>query len=273
MKLGISSYTYAWSVGVPGREPAEPWNEMKLLQKAVELEVDCLQIADNLPLHLMEEVRLLLLKQRAVEQGIVLEVGARGMVPELLVRYIEIADLLASPMLRFVIDGPAFTPSVEEVIAIIKGALPELESRNLRLAIENHDRFKARQFLEIVKGSGSERVGICLDSVNSMGAGEGIETITTLLAPYAFNLHIKEFVVKRHPHLMGFTIEGRPVGQGQLPVGWMLEQLGPLCQSAILEQWTPPEATMEETMTREQAWAEQSIDYLRTNFFPRNQYT
>ncbi len=273
MKLGISSYTYTWSVGMPGYKPSRPWDELMLLQKAAELGVDCLQIADNLPLHGMEEKRLSGLKQAAENANIDLEVGARGMVPELLSRYIEIADLMGSPILRFVIDGPGFTPSVEEVVTIIKGALPELERKGIRLAIENHERLTAREFLEIVQGSESELVGICLDSVNSMGAGEGIETITTFLAPYAFNLHIKEFIVERHPHMMGFSIEGRPVGQGQLPLGWMLEQLGPQCRSAILESWTPPEATLEETMAKEEDWAKQSIAYLKSNYFPQNNRT
>jgi hypothetical protein len=58
MKLGISSYTYTWSVGVPGSEPEKPWDEKMLVSKAAELEVDCLQLADNLPLHLMDEPRL-----------------------------------------------------------------------------------------------------------------------------------------------------------------------------------------------------------------------
>jgi len=268
MKLGISSYTYTWSVGVPGSEPREPWDEWMLLRKAAELEVDCLQIADNLPLHRMDEQRLLTLKSSAMEAGIDLEVGARGMTRDMLQRYLEIAELLGAPILRFVIDGPDFTPSVEEATAILRSAVPELEKRGIRLAIENHDRLQARQFLDIVQGSQSEYVGICLDSVNSMGAGEGIETITSFLAPYTFNLHIKEFVVERHPHMMGFTIEGRPVGQGQLPLAWMMEQLGPQCRSAILESWTPPEENLEKTMAKEASWAIESIKYLKSNYFP-----
>jgi sugar phosphate isomerase/epimerase len=267
MKLGISSYTYTWSVGVPGSEPEKPWDELELIKKAAELEVGCLQIADNLPLHLMDEQRLRNLKKQAVEAGIELEAGARCMTTDRLHRYMEIASLLDSSILRFVIDGPDFTPSVKEVTAIVRSAVPELEKRGIRLAIENHDRLKAREFLEIVQGSGSEQVGICLDSVNSMGAGEGIETITSILAPHTFNLHIKEFIVERHPHRMGFTIEGRPVGQGQLPVGWMLEQLGPRCRSAILESWTPPEETLERTIAKEARWALESIQYLKTNYF------
>jgi sugar phosphate isomerase/epimerase len=267
MKLGISSYTYTWSVGVPGSEPERPWDELNLLHKAMELDVDCLQIADNLPLHSMEEGRLLRLRKAANDASIGLEAGARGMTPDMLEVYVSIAELLGSPILRFVIDGPDFTPSVKEVTAIVRRAVPVLEEKGIRLAIENHDRLLAREFLDIIDSVGSSFVGICLDSVNSMGAGEGIETITSLLAPHTINLHIKEFLVQRHPHMMGFTIEGRPVGNGQLPLRWMLEQLGPACQSAILESWTPPEASLADTMRKEERWARESIEYLKTNFF------
>ena len=47
----------------------------------------------------------------------------------------------------------------------------------------------------------------------------------------------------------------------------MLEQLGPQCQSAILESWTPPEECIEKTMDKENEWAIESIKYLKTNFF------
>jgi sugar phosphate isomerase/epimerase len=269
MKLGISTYTYTWAVGVPGSEPEHPWDEVMLVKKAAELEVDCLQIADNLPLHRMDKQKLLALNQLAGAHGIKLEAGARGMSGEMLQRYIEIADLLASPLLRFVIDGPDFKPSVKETTAIVKAAVPELEKRGIRLAIENHDRMHAREFLDIIHGSQSEYVGICLDSVNSMGAGEGIETICTLLGPHTFNLHIKDFLVQRHAHMMGFSIEGRPAGQGQLPLSWMLEQLGPACKSAILELWTPPENQLFATLQKEQQWAMESINYLKNNFFKK----
>jgi len=267
MKLGISSYTYSWSVGVSGSEPREPWDELKLLQKAAELQVDRLQIADNLPLHQMADDRLLRLKEKAAGTAIVLEAGARGMTSLQLERYLDIAEILDAPVLRFVIDGPDFSPTVPEVIQILRRALPELEKRRIRLAIENHDRLLARDFLAIVEGAASEWVGICLDTVNSIGAGEGIETITSVLAPYTFNLHIKEFIVQRHPHQMGFTIEGRPAGKGQLPLAWILKQLSPLCQSAILESWTAPEATLDQSMKKEQEWALESINYLKKTYF------
>lgn len=267
MRFGISSYTYTWSVGVQGSEPPDPWDEKRLVEMAAQLGVDCLQIADNLPLDTFSPQRLGELKHAARQAGIELEAGARGLTPERLGQYIHIARTLNAGLLRFVIDMEGFAPNVEEVIRIIRDALPGLERENVTLAIENHDRLKAREFEEIITGVDHPLVGICLDSVNSMGAGEGIEPVTMLLAPYTFNLHIKDFEVKRHPHKMGFTIEGTPAGRGQLDLDWMLAQLGERCRSAILELWTPPESTLEETIRKERQWAGESVHYLKRNYF------
>jgi sugar phosphate isomerase/epimerase len=133
------------------------------------------------------------------------------------------------------------------------------------LAIENHDRFKARELADILRRIDSDQVGVCLDTVNSFGALEGPEVVVETLGPWTVNLHIKDFDIFRASHLMGFTIEGRPAGQGQLDVPWLLDELKAMGRdhNAILELWTPPEATSQETVAKEATWARESIDYLR----------
>jgi hypothetical protein len=96
-----------------------------------------------------------------------------------------------------------------------------------------------------------------------MGAGEGLETVISKLAPLTVNLHIKEFSVKRVFHKMGFVIEGCPLGKGMLPVADLIQKVSRRCKSAILEQWTPPEETIEKTIEKEARWAEQSIKHLK----------
>jgi len=39
MKLGISSYTYTWAIGMPGILPAYPMNYTGLIEKVCELDV------------------------------------------------------------------------------------------------------------------------------------------------------------------------------------------------------------------------------------------
>jgi sugar phosphate isomerase/epimerase len=179
--------------------------------------------------------------------------------------YLSIAKRLHSDILRIVIDGPGFEPSVDEVIKILKEIIPLLKVNNIRLAIENHDRFKSYEFAKMITETDTEWVGICLDSVNSMGAGEGIEEVVRTLAPFTINLHLKEFVIRRVSHKMGFVVEGLPAGEGMLNIPSLLETIEKTgkCKSAILELWTPPSETLEETIRKEKEWAELSIENLK----------
>ena len=263
MKAGISSYTYTWAIGVPGKEPDSPMTVYQLIDKATELDVGVIQLADNMPLHHYSENELMLIHKRSKDLNIQIEVGARKMTPENLERYINLAVLFNSPILRFVIDGDGFKPELNEVHAVVHKAIPLLKSNNVILAIENHDRFKATEFVEIVEKADTPWVGICLDSVNSMGAGEGLETVIEKLAPYTVNLHVKEFSVKRIFHQMGFVVEGCPLGTGMLPVDELIQKVSDKCHSAILEQWTPPEQTLTETIQKEALWAQSSINFLK----------
>jgi sugar phosphate isomerase/epimerase len=231
--------------------------------KAVELGVQVVQVADNLPLDQFFETDLLKIKNYAADLQIKIEVGSNKMTLDNIVKYIQIAAFFESPIVRFVIDGEGFQPQLEEIRQIIESAVPLLERNKIVLAIENHDRFKAGDFIKMVETAGSDFVAICLDSVNSMGAGEGLETVIGKLAPLTVNLHVKEFTVKRVFHKMGFVIEGCPLGEGMLPLAELIKHVPEKCQSAILEQWTPPEETIEETIEKEARWAEQSIKYLK----------
>jgi sugar phosphate isomerase/epimerase len=248
---------------VQGFDLPAPLGFTGLLQKARELNMGLIQVADNLPLDQLDGDSMINFYQNASDSGIQLEAGARGMTEPNLERYIGIAETIHSPLLRFVIDGPGFTPDMDTILGIIRNALPVLEEKKIVLALENYERIKARDFAEIIDRIGSNAVGICLDSVNSLGAGEGLETIVELLAPLTVNLHIKEFTISRMSHMMGFQIEGLPAGDGMLNVPWLLEKVSDRCQSAILELWTPPEKEMEDTIMKEDDWASKSISYLK----------
>lgn len=263
MILGISSYTFTWAVGVPGNMPENPLTETGLLSKASQLGTKLIQVADNMPLDKMDESRLKSFISAAASAGVMLEVGSNRMTADKLERYIGIAEKAGSKILRFVIDGEGYAPPLNDIIALIRDAEPELKKRRIVLALENHDRLRCSEFARIIEKVGSRYLGICLDCANSFGAGEGFHEVVGTLAPYTVNFHLKEVSIRRKYHRMGFDVEGRPFGQGQLPLEWMLGQLTDRCRTAILELWTPPEDTLEKTIARENEWAVQSISYLR----------
>lgn len=263
MILGISSYTYTWAVGVPGHFPPQRLTETGLLDKAKDNGINLVQIADNLPLHELDNHRMEALILKAARENIELEAGFNNMTPENLEKYILIAEKIKSRILRFVIDGPGYTPSVKEIVSVIKNAEPELRKRKIILALENHDRLFSHEFRTIIETVASRYVGICLDCANSLGAGEGIREVVGNLSPYVVNFHLKEISIKRKFHRMGFDIEGVPFGKGMLPIHWIIEQLTGKCRTAILELWTPPDGDIASTIAKENKWAKESLAWLR----------
>lgn len=265
MQLGLSSYTYTWSVGVPGSPPARPLTPFSLIDKTVDSGVCLLQVADNMPLEILLPEEIIRIREYASNNGVKLEMGGRGLTPDNTLKCLLTAEIIGSPLLRMVIDAPGFEPDIKTVISIIKDLLPEFRSRNISLAIENHDRLKAREFEAIVNGVGDSLAGICLDSVNSMGAGEGFEEVARILLPYTINLHIKDFTIRRVSHKMGIIIEGAPAGKGMLDIPGLIAatRASGKCSSAILELWTPPCTDLAATIEKEHAWTEESISYIK----------
>jgi 3-oxoisoapionate decarboxylase len=264
--LGLGSYGCAWAIGVPGYEqPAHPMDAVGLVRFAAELGLRVVQIADNIPLHTLSDEQRHAVRSEAQQHGIAIEVGTRGINADHLRRYMEIAQFFGSPILRVVVDTAAHHPSPDEVVELVRAVLPDLQRAGITLAIENHDRFKARVLANIVETLDNPHVGICLDTVNSFGSLEGPEVVLAALGKHVVNLHVKEFIVRRLGHNMGFEVTGQPAGKGMLNMPWLLEQLEQhgRTYNAIIEIWAAPEPTMSATVEKELDWVRQSVGYLR----------
>jgi len=260
LKLGVGSYTFTWAVGVPGYPVAQPMKAFDLLETARELGAEVVQYCDNLPLTALNASERSELRQKAQNYGIDIEIGTRGISAENLLEHLELACFFSSPFVRVVIDKGPDEPGPATVIARLKPFQPEFKT--VKLGIENHDRFPAEVLKWVVEELGPDWVGIVLDTVNSLGAAEGAEYVVGTLAPYTLNLHIKDFVVRRVSHGMGFSVEGTAAGQGILNVPWLLDQMPPSI-NGILELWTPPQGDLDETIRLERDWAVQSMNYLK----------
>jgi sugar phosphate isomerase/epimerase len=264
MRLGLSSYAYTWSIGVPGHPPRCPLTATRLVEHAARLGVEVVQIADNLPLHLMPARDIDALAARASELGIAVEVGTRGIAPDHLRRYLELAQRFGSPILRVVIDSADRQYSPGAATKLLLPHRPAFERAGVMLAIENHDRFPAAVLARMITDLGPDWAGICLDTANSLGTLEGTATVVETLGPWTVNVHVKDIVITRVPDMMGFTVTGRPAGRGQLDLPWLLSSLAAHGRdfSAILELWTPPEPELEQTIEKEQRWVDDSIRFL-----------
>jgi 3-oxoisoapionate decarboxylase len=265
-RLGVGSFAFAWAIGVPGHPPARPMDAVAFLDRAAALGAEIAQIGDNLPLQDWTQADLERLRVHAEALGLTLEVGTRGIEGDHLPHYAEIARTLSSALLRVVIDTERHRPTPDEVVATVRRALPALERTGVTLAVENHDRFPVATLAALVREIGSERVGICLDTVNSLGSLEGPDAVLEALGPYVVNFHVKDARIERLSHNMGFLVSGTPAGQGMLDLPGMLRRLSELgrAPNVILESWPPPEGDLEATIRKEAAWAEASMPYLRS---------
>src|SRR6476660_3552559 len=139
MRLGISSYTFIWAAGVPGYEPPrKKLTHAELLQKASDLRVQVVQIADNMPLDLLSAREIDQLAGGAQERGLSLEMGACGFERKHLERYLGLSVRVHSPLLRVVLDTPGVHVTTDEAVSVLKQVLPEFQRQNVCLAIENH---------------------------------------------------------------------------------------------------------------------------------------
>lgn len=270
MLLGVSSYAFGWAVGVAGLMPSKPMTEADLILFARGQGLRLVQFGDHIPLHTFDEARLARLRDLARQNGAVveMEIGARGLRESHLARYIALAKALDARLVRFVIDEGSYEPAETDVTALLKASIPLLQEAGVTLGIENHDRFSARTLRRMIETVGSPRVGICLDTANSLGAGEGLEHVLEQLGPVTVNLHLKDYSITRVPHAMGFVIEGRPAGEGRLDVPALRDAIARhgRCRTAVLETWTPPEPLLAATIAKERRWTEAGLAYLKPLF-------
>ena len=265
MRLGFSSFTIPWAIGGIEAEHPVSMSAVELLERAHDLKADVLQIADNLPIGGLEEVELFKLKAQADSYGISIEIGTRGIKSENLANFLRIAQLLDSPILRVVIDSKGHEPTIPEIVKLLKPFEAKFKEAKIKLAIENHDRLTCAEFNKIIDQVGSDWVGICLDTVNSLGAVEAPNTVIPALAPRAINVHMKDFEIVRTNGQMGFTVRGTALGEGRLDVAEVIAAVGGTKRdiTAVIELWTPRQDSYEATVALENEWAKISVTNLR----------
>ena len=269
MEISLSTWSVPWAIGLPGYPaPAAPLDPVGLMDRATELGIKVVQFADNLPLDTLPESQLAQIAAHATQSGLLLELGVRGLDPGHLRRYLDIASRVDARVVRTVLSGSMCTR--EQLVHTeqqLRMVLPELEQREIALALENNEAFSAAEFAEIVRAVNSPLVGICLDTANSLGRPETFRDVVNELADQTIMLHAKDYEIQRIDTRMGFTIEGRALGQGRVDFEWVLSRLRDSGRDAItvvIEHWPPFDGDIEATIRHEEQWLSTSLAHLRS---------
>src|SRR4030067_2570203 len=147
MKLGINSYTFMWSIGFQGPNPAfrdkaawpsSPLSAVGLLEKACDLGVKVVQTGPNLRLDNLTEAELENFIQTAKSWGIELELGNRGLDYDHLVHQVDLAKRMGATLIRTLpeIDGKYATEGAL-IPPVVRKILPVLEREGLKSGTVN----------------------------------------------------------------------------------------------------------------------------------------
>jgi sugar phosphate isomerase/epimerase len=268
MKLGIGTYCYMWAIGFKFGDkevrPTRPMNALGLLERARDLGVHLVQYGPNLPMTYLSDAEWDAIVAGGRAWDVEFELATRGLEADHLAREIGILKRLGGSLLRTIpeIDGKPVDAAA--TVEYLQAILPTLEHENVKLGLEN-GRIPAKELAWAIDQVGSPHIGVVLDTANSLAVPEGWRYVAEVLAPYTICLHHKEFVVKRVWYMMGFTVEGRPAGKGQVDTEWLLCTLDAAGAkyNVILEVWPPEQPDLEETIATEDRWVRESIPYLR----------
>ena len=260
--LGIGSYAFRWAGGIGDRIPPDPITPIDILDRAAALGIGLVQFADNIPLHRQAPEAVTALAERATALGICIELGMTGCDPALVGTYLDLARELDASLLRIAPSAEESARSDRDVAALFRAILPAAKAAQVTLAVENHFHLPSPRLVSIIEDVADANLGVCLDVANSIACEEWPARTIALLAPYAVNLHLKDFRIALDPHGVGCAIVGVPLGQGLTNIGAVLEVLakhGRADINTILEHWLPWQGSLAASAEQELSWLEQSV--------------
>ena len=267
--IGLGTYAFFWH---HWSENPERIDVHEALRRTRALGVDLFQICDFAPLDTFSAAELAAVKATADELGITLEVGTKGISPEHLSRYLEIAVALDAKLVRSMLYSPESRPTLAEAEKYLTEALPAFAAAGVELALETYEQVSSTDLVALIEAVGHPSLGICLDPANAVAALENPRDVIDRTAPYVKNIHVKDFAFTRRGGWVGFTLEGAPLGTGLLDFDYLIDAVRPAERgiSLIVEHWLPLHDTLEETVRLEDEWNTHNLRVLNEHSLRSN---
>ena len=262
--IGLGTYSFFWQHWA--ENPARI-DVHEALRRTRALDVDLFQICDYAPLDSMSDAELAAVRATATELGITLEVGTKGVAPEKLARYLEIAVALDAGLVRSMLYSPDSRPSLGEAEGYLRDAMVGYDAAGVTLALETYEQVTSTDLVSLVESVGHDRLGICLDPANAVAALENPRDVIDRTAPYVKNIHVKDFAFTRRGGWVGFTLEGARLGEGLLDYDYLVRAVRPDDRgiNQIIEHWLPLHDTIDETVQLENDWTVHNLTSLMSS--------
>jgi sugar phosphate isomerase/epimerase len=196
----------------------------------------------------LEPEHLRRVREHADALGIDLEIGmlsicpsstrfdaSRGTAEEQLIRMIDAARLVRSPIVRCVLGAIAdrLTPGgiesrIADTVKVLRNVRSRVVDADLKIAVENHaGDMQARELKALVEEAGRDFVGVCIDAGNALWAMEDPHLTLETLAPYVLTSHTRDSAVRRTAQ--GVEVAWTRMGGGNVRIGEYLRTFVEKC--------------------------------------------
>jgi sugar phosphate isomerase/epimerase len=261
--IGLGSYAFFWQQS--DKNP-NPLSLEGAFEATVALGVHLFQICDYQPLLQMAEPELQLAAAAAKDLGLTIELGTKGVEPQHLERFLQLAKIFDAKLVRSMVYSPTSQPTLAEAAGYLRVAMPAYEAAGVTLALETYEQIATADLVALVKTIDSENLGICLDPANVVARFENPKDCVETAAPLVKNVHAKDFNFARQDGWVGFTFTGSPMGEGAHDYSHLLQTVKPRQReiNEIVEHWLPWQGSIEATINLEKSWTSKTIEYLRS---------
>lgn len=272
MKLGLSTYAYFWQLS---EQATKPITLFDAIDDSVRLGASVFQICDYPQILTWSSSQIAKLARHAALENITLELGTKGIMPDHLKRYLNLAGELDCTLLRTMINSPDHRPTLDEARGSLESVLPAFETQSVAICLETYEQVSTEDNVALVKAIDSPGVGICLDPANCVARLELPQDVVAKTAPYVLNWHVKDFAFSRRDGWVGFTLAGAKLGEGLLRYDEIRQALQPEQRgiNQIIEHWLPWQGDSESTCRAEIAWTQHNMEYLRNKHLSSNNFS
>lgn len=218
--IGIGSYSYRYNIGTSDFSPSEKLTVIGFIEEAKKLGLHRILICENLNYKNLPVEEWTRIKSKLNEYDMIAEIGLRDMEYDNIKFHISIAEYIGSDFLRIVSGKPSSYPEEspdkmsEDMFNTLSRLLPELNSKSIRIGIENHFDLPTQCLVNIVERLDDKHIGMILDTTNALGFVESIDETASMILPHLMSTHIKDYKVTKVDG--GYLVSGTILGEGLL---------------------------------------------------------
>jgi sugar phosphate isomerase/epimerase len=121
---------------------------------------------------------------------------------------------------------------LQEILAGLRQATVIAERAGINLAMENHQDLASEELLWLCESIESQRLGITLDTGNTLATAEEPVDFARRVAPYVKNIHLKDYQVSMSNE--GYRLVRCPLGQGVVDFPTLFEILSETCSQVTM---------------------------------------